>query len=336
MPTVRLSDIYNPLTFSRRAQEAQIRLNAFIASGIAIQDPSIQTQISAGGNIGDVNFYGPLGLSEPRYSNDDPSDVNATHQKVSNKLQKWRSAQRNQSWQVMDLARELADQEPVDAITNRIGHYWAHDDEERLIQSMLGVLADNEANDSSDMVVTKGNDSASAIVDAERISGDAVIEAMQTLGDHKDSVNALAIHSQVHARLQKQNLIVYQTTSDGNISFPTYLGKRLIIDDSLPAVMGTNRIMYTCILFGAGSVLTASGKVANPSELYRNPNSGNGGGDDTIFSRISNVMHPNGFSFISGSVAGQSATRTELASAANWDRIADRKNIPLAFLKVND
>jgi hypothetical protein len=63
---------------------------------------------------------------------------------------------------------------------------------------------------------------------------------------------------------------------------------------------------------------------------------GNGSGQDIIYSRISNTFQPYGFSFISGSVAGQSATYAELKLAANWNRIHARKNIPIAFLETND
>lgn len=336
MATVRLTDIYNPLTFARRAQEAQTELNAFVASGIAVSDPVLQQQLNAGGNIGDINFYGPLTNTEPRYSNDDPADVNTIHGKISNKTQKYRSAQRNYSWQVMDLARELADADPVGAITGRIGQFWANDDQTRLVQGLLGVLADNVANDSSDMLVSVATDAATAVTDAERISGNIVIDGMQTLGDHKMMVSAMAIHSAIHARLQKQQLIDYVRDADNNIMFERYLGKRLIIDDSLPAVAGTNRITYTSILFGPGAVLRGNGRVEVPSEIDRNPDAGNGGGEQRIYSRVNNVMHPNGFSCISGSVAGQSLTRAELALAANWNRIAERKNIPIAFLQTND
>ena len=56
MATVQIADVYNPLTFARREQEAQIELNAFIASGILVQDPLISGQASQGGNIGELTI----------------------------------------------------------------------------------------------------------------------------------------------------------------------------------------------------------------------------------------------------------------------------------------
>lgn len=335
MATTRLSDIYNPLTFARRSQEAQLELNKFINSGILVSDAMLQEQIGAGGNIGELTNYNPLGTPEPNYSNDDPA-VNSTPQKVDSVKMRFRLANQNQSWSVMDLSRDLALEDPVGAITSRIGQYWATTNERRLIRSCLGILADNVANDAGDMVVNVATDAAGAVTDAERISADVVLDAKQTMGDHAGSLAAIAMHSVIFTRLQKQNLIVYIPNARGEIVIPTYLNYTVVVDDSLPAVMGVNRVTYTCILFGRGQWGWANGRVETPSERLRKPDAGNGGGEERIYSRRSDLIHPFGFSFTSNSVAGQSATLTELATAANWDRVHARKHIPLAFLQVND
>jgi hypothetical protein len=75
--------------------------------------------------------------------------------------------------------------------------------------------------------------------------------------------------------------------------------------------------------------------------MFRSPSAGNGGGQDTLFSRINNVWHPYGFTFTSNTVSGGAAslrfpTYANLKLAANWNRVHSRKNIPLAFIKVND
>lgn len=335
MATVQLADIYNPLTFARREQEAQLELNVFINSGVMVSDAALQAQIGAGGNIGEITNYNPLGTPEPNYSNDNPGDT-STPNKVDSAKQTFRLASMNQSWSTMDLSRELALEDPVGAITGRIGQYWATIEERRVIQSCLGILADNVANDGGDMLKSVATDAAGAVTDAERISPDVVLDAKQTMGDHAGSLSAIAMHSAIFTRLQKQNLIVYIPNARGEIVIPTYLNYTVVVDDSLPAVMGTNRITYTCILFGGGVLGAANGDVATPSELARKADSGNGGGQDIIHSRRNRLIHPMGFSFTSTSVAGQSATLAELATATNWDRVWDRKHIPMAFLQVND
>lgn len=335
MATVAIADIYNPLTFAGAVQEAQTEKNAFLASGVMVQDAALASQASAGGNIGEVSFFNPLGTGEPNYSNDNPA-VFSTPSNIGSKKQVWRNAARNKSWSAMDLARDLALQDPIGAITNRIGAYWATDDQSRVINSCLGVLADNIANDGGDMLFSVASDAAGAITDAERISATVSIDGDQTLGDAQGSLTVMAVHSRIYTRLRKQNLIDFIPVGDQGQKIAMYLGKRLIVDDSLPAIAGANRITYTSILFGPGSFIMADTPVNKPSAIERVENSGNGGGEEIIYSRIANILHPNGFSFTSANVAAQAASYAELKLAANWDRKLARKNIPMAFLRTND
>jgi hypothetical protein len=339
MAVVDITNIYNPKTFARRAQEEQIKLNRFLASGIAVSDGALQAQIAQGGDLGELTNFGALTTGEPNYSNDDPTKL-STPANITSGTQSFRVYHRNKSWSTMDLARELALQDPVGAITGRIGRYWATDDEQRILGSLLGILADNVANDNGDMLIDVATDSSASVTDNERIGGERVIDALQTLGDHKNSITTMAIHSAIHARLQKQQLIDYIRDADNNIMFETYMGKRLIVDDSLPAVAGSNRITYTCILFAPGVVATANGRVLVPSEIDRVASSGTGGGQDIIYSRIANVWHPVGFSFLSDTMTTvgnkKHATYAQLQLADNWNRVFQRKNIPIAFIQVND
>lgn len=339
MATVQITDIYNPLTFGRRTQQAQIELNRFLQSGIAVSDGALQAQIAQGGRVGELTNFNPLSVGEPDYMTDDPTDV-AVPANVTKGVQAFRVSHRAKAWSTMDLARQLALQDPVGAITSRIGQYWATDDEQRIIASLLGILADNDANDADDMVIDVATDDAGAVTDAERIGGERVIDALQTLGDHKNSITTLAIHSAIQARLSKQGLIDYIRAADSEIMFPSYMGLRLIVDDSLPAVAGDNRVTYTCMLFAPGVIANASARILIPSEMDRVPLAGQGGGQDIIISRIGNVWHPAGFSFLSDTLTGgpsnDQASYADLKLAANWNRIFERKNVPIAFIKVND
>ena len=213
---------------------------------------------------------------------------------------------------------------------------WATDDERRVIESMNGVLADNVANDSGDMLYSIATDDAGAVTDAERISDKAIALAAQTMGDHSAGITVIAMHSAMRTRLAINKLIEPFLNAQGQLLFETYLGKRIVIDDSLTPIVGTNRITYTSILFGAGVVSRANGPVQTPSAISREELAGNGGGQDIIHSRTNTIYHVNGFSFLSGSVAGQTATYAELALAANWDRVVNRKNVNIAFLQTND
>ena len=334
MANVQIADIYNPLVFSGAEQEAQLELNAFLASGVMVVDPRLTAMASVGGNIGELPFFKPLGTEEPNYS-DDVTGNTSTPNKITSGIMKYRLASQNQSWSTMDLAVDLALQDPVQAITSRVGQYWATSLERRLIQSTMGILNDNVANDAGDMVVDIATDAAGAPTAAELVSNDAILDAQQTAGDHQAGFSAIAMHSVVYNRLRKQQLIDFIRDADNNTLFQMYGNLRVIVDDSLSAVAGVNRVTYTTVIFGNGAVVSGMGRTANPSELDRSPEKGNGGGQSDLYSRRADIVQPLGFEFTSASVAGQSATLAELATAANWSRVWERKNVPICFLQTN-
>lgn len=336
MAVTQLTNIYVPEPFESAIDNAAIEANRFVSSGVLVEHPQLSAMASIGGNIGEMPFFNPLSTSgEPDYTDDDPSHT-ATPANITTGAMLWRLASMHKSWSTMDLARELALKDPLGAIASRIGHWWATQLQKRLIYSALGVLANNVAADSSDMLKNVATDSADTITDDELISPEVILDAAQTMGDAKEMLTAIALHSVVYTKLQKQDFIDFIQPSGTNISIPMLFGKySVIVDDGLPAVAGTNRTTYTSILFSQGAFGHGRGTVMKPSELERVANAGYGGGQDILHSRRADIIHPMGASFISGSVAAQSPTLAELALAANWDRKWERKNIGLAFLKTN-
>jgi hypothetical protein len=336
MAVTQLSDIYEPLTFRAGVDEIAIELNAFIASGIMAENPSITEQAMAGGRIGEIPFHKNLDTSaEPNYSSDDPSS-SSTPNKITVGKMIWRLAAMNKSWSTMDLTRELALMDPLGAITSKIGAWWATQKEKRLIQSCVGLYNANVTDNSSDMIENIYSDITTPLA-ANIISGDAMLDARQTSGDHSQMYSACAMHSVTFNNLNKQNFIDYIPNSDGAIDFPRYLNMVVVIDDSLPVTAGTNSPAYLTILFQSGAFEHGIGRVDNRSELWRDPASGTGGGQDVIFSRSSDIIHPYGYQFTGTTVVDESATLAELALTANWTRVTtDRKLVGIAFLKHNN
>lgn len=339
MASVQIADIYDPVVFNGAVQEAAIELNRFRASGIIADDATISAMASGPGQTGELPFFLGLTNDEPNYSSDDPTAF-STPAKITDGLQTYMSAHKNKSWSTMDLARELALQDPLGAIVNRIAKYWAVDSEKRLINSLKGVMADNIANDSGDMVNAIHLETTVGVGAANLISADAVIDTAGTLGDHASAIDAIAMHSVVYQRLQKQNLITYIPNARGEVNIPTYLGYTVIVDDSLaPRAGTTSGLVYTTILFASGVIAGGMGSPKVPSELERKPSSGNGGGEDILYSRQTEIVHPFGFAFIpagGGALSGKSPTYAELATAAKWNRVyGQRKNIGIAFLTTN-
>jgi hypothetical protein len=335
MATIQIADIYDPLRFTTMAQERQIEKNAFIQSGVQVANAELSSLCSQSGFTGDIDNIKPLETGEPTYTNDNPNDKIVTDN-LGTQLMKYRKAARAKAWSAMDLARGIGLQDPMMGITNRIGDWWATDNQKRLIYSLMGILADNIANDDGDLVHNVATDAAGAITDAEKASALNFIKALELTGDNLDLIGAFAMHSSVFYGLYGLNLIQTIRPSE-DAMFYTFQGKRVVVDNGLVVTQGTNRPKFTSILFGNGAVQAGEGNMPNTlaSELWRDPSSGNGGGETKLFSRRTDIIMPVGFSFVGTSVAAQSATYAELQAAANWDRVWDAKNIPIRFLQTN-
>jgi len=337
MATVQLADIYEPLTFNLAVQERAIELNRFIGSGVMQLDQRIDAMAAGPGQVGELPFFHGLTNDEPDYTTDNPA-TNSTPAKITSGKQVYASAHMHKSWSTMDLARELGLGDPLGAIINRVGKYWAVNNEKRLIRTTTGIMLDNVANDSSDMThdvfIEDGNNATTANL----ISSETVIDATATMGDHSDQLTAIAMHSIPYTRLKKDQLITTIRDADNNVEFEVFLGKyRVVVDDSLaPRAGTTSGYVYTTVLFSTGVVAYGMGAPMVESELERIASSGNGGGQDIIHSRRSEIIHPYGFAWDTAAQVGQSSTLSELAAAAGWNRVfQERKNVGIAFLRTN-
>ena len=333
MSTVQLGDVYVPEPFNRAVDEAAIESNAFLQSGVLAQSPLLDSMASVGGNIGELPFHHNLDKSgEPNYSTDNPATL-STPDKITTGKMIYMLASMNKSWSTMDLSRELALMDPLAAITGKIGQWWSTMRNKRVIASTEGIIQDSIANHSGDMVVDIHDDTATPTA-ANIISAEAIIEVDQTMGDKMGDLVVIAMHSRTYSNLRVQNLIDMIPNARGEVNIPTYMGKLVVVDDALTVKSATG-VWYYTYLYAAGAFDFGQGTVATPSELDRIPDAGNGGGQDVIYSRKSDILHPYGYQFDATAPTGQSATLAELA-ADNWTRVVDRKNVKIAALIHNN
>lgn len=326
----RLADLFDAQIWAEAAQELSTNKNAFIASGVAVNDPVITQKLSGGSNVIDLGYWGGLDENlEPNYGSDIVEN-RITSNGISTKSQSARSAILNQSWAATTLSRELnvLSTDPTQAIINRIGQWWSTNNQRRLVSMFKGIEANNVASNGGDMI----HDASGA-----KISNEAVIDAVQTLGDAQGTVTAIAMHTVQYTELKKLKLIETNFAADGSVDFQSYLGYRVIIDDQLTPDVSSGTPVYTTYLFGAGAVSFGQGPVINPFELERDAKAADGQGVDSIITRQHNCFHINGFSFNSSTISGPggiTAKKEDLELATNYERVSDRKLIPIAFLKT--
>jgi len=326
MAQTRLSDVIVPEEFTAYQAENSLVSTALYQSGVLVQNGEMASQLQAGAQSFAVPFWSDLPDVEADITNDDPT-INSTPQKITADKQIVRKSFLHASWSEMSLASELSGSDALARIQSRVLNYWDRQYEKRLIASLLGVLYSNAANNGSDMV----NDISGATGAAADFSATAVIDTAATLGDRLEDCKAIAMHSTIYKEALKNDLIEFIPQSQG-LPIKTFRGLAVILDDNLTT--STDGVFVT-ILFGPGAVgfATSAPRTGYGTELFRVPSAGNGGGQSTLHSRFNVALHPLGFRFTDTSVAGESPTMAELATAGNWTRaVSQRKSVPLAFL----
>jgi len=336
MATTRLSDIIDVVVYRDLPQVDGPEKTAFFESGIVTRNGLLDELANAPGKTVELPYWNDLdGSIEVNYSNDNPATI-ATPQKIAQGEQIARKAFVNQGWQAADLASELAmGGTAMEAVRAKTDRYFMRQWQRRLVASTNGILADNVANDSGDMVIDVAAEAIASQTADTRFNRDAFTEAAFTMGDAKTSLSAIAVHSAVHKQMVKNDDIVYIPDSQGMLTIPTYMGLRVIVDDGMTVTAGsTDGFKYTSVLFGSGMFGYGVGSPEVPVEIEREAAQGNGGGIETLWVRNTWLLHPFGFQ-ATGTPAGVSFTNAELAAATSFDRVLDRKLIPMAFLITN-
>jgi hypothetical protein len=336
MATTRLSDIIDVTVFQDLPQVDGPEKTAFFESGIVTRNGMLDTLANSPGKIAELPFWNDLdGSVEVNYSDDNPAN-SATPQKIVQGEQIARKAFVNQGWQAADLASELAmGGTAMDAIRAKVDRYFSRQWQRRLVASANGILADNVANDSGDMTVDVAAEAVASQTADTKFNRDVFTEAVYTMGDAATDLSAIAVHSAIMAQMVKNDDIVYIPDSQGRLTIPTYMGLHVIVDDGMTVTAGTtDGFKYTSVIFGSGAFGYGVGAPETPVEVEREAAQGNGGGIETLWVRNTWILHPFGFQ-ATGTPAGESFTNTELAAATSFDRVLDRKLVPMSFLITN-
>lgn len=335
MATVRISDVIEPQVFMDYQAMDTTQKTELISSGIVVSNEMLNAKAATGGRIVDLPFWKDLSNTEPNISNDDPA-VTAPTENIGTAEQVARIAYLNKAFQAADLASDIAGSDALERISASVTRYWNRQFQARVLSTLKGIKADNIAANAGDMVFDVATDAVGAASASEKFSADNFINAAFTMGDAVDGIGAIAVHSVVYMSMVKQNLITFVKNSENSLVIPYYLGKVVIRDDTMPVVVGTNRVKYTSVLFGYGCIGFGEATPDNAVEVYREPLKGNGGGIESLITRKTWLLHPFGYKFNSASIAGTTPTHAELELATNWERVAyERKQVPIAFLVTN-
>lgn len=308
MAATVLNDMIVPEIFNPYLVEETTKKSAFISSGIATSDPSVV--LSEGGKTIQVPFFkdiddddevledGGTGLTV--HNIDSAKSVAAVHA-------------RGVAYGASDLSKVFSGADPMAAIAGKLGALWARKMQKVALSSLEGIfkldaMADSVSDHSADV-----------------LSADMMADALFLLGDNFEKITSVAMSSAVLAKLKKLDLIDVIQPSTLEPSYYTYMQKRVIVDDSLAASAG----VYPIYFFGTGALSynenTAMAKVETERDAKK--------GFDNLYSRRYFTMHPRGLKW-KGTPVGETPSNAELATKANWELAADRKNVAICLLKA--
>lgn len=303
---VIVPEIFNPYVIERTAE-----LSAFWQSGLVA--PVSDISLGEGGSEVQMPFWQDLAGSDQLLSTD--TDLTVGNIIASKDVAVVNA--RGLVYGAKDLAGALAGDDPMSAIGDLVAEKWARRMQTALISifnGAMGALGDEPVN-TLDISALGG---AASVFD-----GEAFIDALGQLGDAETRLTAVAVHSATYRLMKKQDLIEFIPDSEGKPTIPTYMGKRVIVDDGMPVSNG----VYTTALFGEGAIGYAEGTPKVPSEVERNGLVG--GGEEYLISRRHFILHPRGIKWDPQAMVPVKDTpsNTELADKENWARVYESKNV---------
>lgn len=320
MAETRIADVIVPEVFTPYVINRTAELSNFFSSGIVEADGRVEIGMRSGGETVNMPFWSDLSGEEEALSDQKALTVNpltaGQDVAVVQALGK--------AWGANDLAYALSGDDPMKAIGDLVAGFWARVFDARLISTLKGAMLATKPTAGSGMAGNVHNISALSAAKAV-IDKNTFADAAFKLGDSYAALTGVAVHSATYASLFKQDLISTERGSNGEL-FQAYQGKRVIVNDNLPK---TSAGVYTSYLFGAGAFGYAEGTPKMPVETDRNSLSGY----DVLINRRHIALHLRGVKWVgtanisTGDGSSGHPTRAELATAANYSRVYDNKQI---------
>ena len=329
MAGTKLSDVIVPELFNPYVIKKTMEKSALVQSGIITNSTEFDSLASQSAPTVNMPFFEDLtGESEQIVEGADLADNKITSNKDVAAI-----IRRAKMWSATDLSAALAGTDPMGAIGTLVANFWARDMQKELIAILKGIFGTTSETTPVTRLASNLLDISSLTGSAAKWSASAFIDAQQLLGDAQSQLNAVAMHSATWSNLKKQNLITTEHPSV-DVSFDTYQGKRVIIDDGCPVEGTGTSAVFTSYLFGEGALALGNGSPVGfiPTEVDRDKKKGSG--VDYLINRRTNIIHPRGIAFTNSSVAKtEGPSRTELQNAINWNPVYESKQIRIVAFK---
>lgn len=324
MPATKIADVVVPEQLTKMVSAQISPYMDFVRTGIASLDYH-NTKIDEGGSFAEIPFYDQLTGDDEVLT--DSSSLQP--QKIATRKDIGVVCHRGKAWASRDLATILSGDDPMKEIAKQVAKYWGKRSAEHLISVLNGVF------DATAGVLKDTHLNAVGVTTGTKItlSSTNVIGAAQKLGDMMDQFDSIVVHSKVYADMLNEKLVVFperfDTTSVKLADKGRYLGMDIIVSDYAPVdTTTTGYPLYTSYLCRKGSLYFGMQR-----ELMTETDRDILALKDVLSTNIHFVPH---VKLVKWKVTTDNPTNVQLATATNWEKIAeDNKFIGIVALVTN-
>lgn len=334
---MKLADLIARQEFVDYARQDMIEKSTLIRSGIATPDPVIAAKVAAGSGLEGKTLDMPSleSLDTAGDAEVPVESTGATADKVGTVNDTAAVQLLRKKFGVSDIATIVGRVDPMAHIVSQLTPYWLKQDNKRFVSLLKGVFAanDRKAWTSGEESATNGYknggdgdmtfDISGESGDAAKLAKDTILLGAQKMGDRSDELTAVVMNSATEAYLAAMdtNAGLYRASeAPGRVA--TYNGRAIIVDDTVP-YDATNK-KATIYLCGRGVVAYNELPTPHPFETDRDKDKA----VDYIHSWRRFILHVRGMKWV-GTMAGLGPTAAELEAASAWQRVFDRRRIPL-------
>jgi len=312
--STKVLDVIQPEIFTPYTINRTMELSALIQSGIAENNKEFNTLASTPNTLINMPFWNDL--------TGDPELMKDTGDTVPGKITANKDVAKKMAWTksfgVNALSSLLSGSDPMKAIADLFAAYWGREYQKIMLATLDGVFA-------AASMAEKIHDITALAGDLALISGRTFIDATQKMGDAKDLLTGVMFHSAVEAYLAKNDLIQYKEDSTGKIRVKTFMGKTVIVDDSLAFDSATGAA--ESYLFGEGAIAWGNGSHPDVEETEKVRKGESLAGENILVNRRLSILHPRGVKWTDASVVDEFPSMAELATGTNWTRCYEPKKI---------
>jgi len=317
-----VADIIVPSLFTKYSQERTATAWALIQAGIVVRTPEFDQLAKDTAKTATMPFFQDISGRSQLTPGDGTTELNVG--KITSASDAAAVHYRSNAWGDTDLAGSLAKADPLGAISSLVGDYWSREYQNMLLDSLTGVFL---ASSMSGKILSYFNADISANGSKE-LDDLVAVDGTGLMGDASGKVTAMAVHSTVRNNLWKKGLIEVVKSGDEDQQY--FMGRRLIVDDSMPKVAVTGGYKYTSYLFGQGAFAYGEGTPKNPVETSREVLKRN----SLLVNDKIVILHPRGVKW-NLAHSGVTPTDTEIKTGTSWVRAFEAKNIRLAAVVTN-